>query len=277
MPTEERRARGPQPRSLIVTVYGAYARESGGWLSVQLVVRLLAELGVDEPAVRSSVSRLKRRGLLEPEPRDGVVGYALSPVAREILAAGDRRIFRTERARLGDGWVLAVFSVPETERSSRHVLRAELAALGFGTVASGVWIGPARLADDTRRALERRGLTAYVDLFTAEHLAFGDVRARVPQWWDLAGLQTHYGAYVQRWSPVLTRWRRRRGALDPTAAFRDYVGTLTDWRRLAYLDPGLPPEVLPARWQGARAADVFFALRQLLEEPAHEHVQALQR
>lgn len=265
-----------QPRSLIVTVYGAYARETGGWLSVRLVVRLLAELGVEEAAVRSSVSRLKRRGLLEQERRDGVVGYALSSSAREILVAGDRRIFGTDRSALADGWVLVVFSVPETERASRHVLRSELAALGLGTVASGVWIGPARLADDVRHALDRLRLTGYADVFTADHVAFGDLRARVAQWWDLPALEQHYGTYLQRWSPVLAAWRRRR-TVQAAPAFCDYVRTLTDWRRLPYLDPGLPVEALPARWRGSRAAEVFFGLREVLAEPAHDHVLALQR
>src|SRR5689334_6651308 len=54
-----------QPRALIVTVYGLYAREAGGWLSVASLIRLMAELGSDEPAVRSSISRLKQRGVLE--------------------------------------------------------------------------------------------------------------------------------------------------------------------------------------------------------------------
>lgn len=276
MPTEVGPARGLQPRSLIVTVYGAYARETGGWLSVRLVVRLLAELGVDEAAVRSSVSRLKRRGLLERTPRDGVVGYALSSSAREILAAGDLRIFRTDRAQLSDGWVLVVFSVPETERASRHVLRSELASLGLGTVASGTWIGPARLADDVRHALERLDLTRYAEVFHADHLAFGDLRSRAAQWWDLPALEAQYSEYVQRWSPVLAATRRRR-AVEPAPAFCDYVRTLTDWRRLPYLDPGLPAEVLPADWQGSRAAEVFFGLREVLVDPAHEHVQGLQR
>lgn len=276
MPTGAGSARAVQPRPLIVTVYGAYARETGGWLSVRLLVRLLAELGVDEAAVRSSVSRLKRRGLLEQERRGNAVGYVLSAPAREILAAGDRRIFRTDRAALADGWVLVVFSVPESQRASRHVLRSQLAAIGLGTVASGVWIGPARLAGDVRHALERLGLTGYADVFTADHVAFGDPRERVARWWDLASLEAQYETYVQDWSPVLASWRRRR-AVQPAAAFCDYVGTLTDWRRLPYLDPGLPAEVLPARWEGTRAADVFFGLRERLEDAAHDHVRALQR
>jgi phenylacetic acid degradation operon negative regulatory protein len=276
VPTDVRPGRAAQPRSLIVTVYGAYARETGGWLSVASLVRMLAELGVDEAAVRSSVSRLKRRVLLVREQRAGAVGYALSEQAQEILAAGDRRIFTAERACLEDGWVLVAFSVPETERSSRHLLRSELAALGFGTVAPGMWIGPARLAGDTVRAVERLGLTAYAEVFRAQHLAFGDLRGRVARWWDVGALQAQYGDYVEQWGPVLARWRRRR-AVDPRQAFCDYVQTLTDWRRLPYLDPGLPVEVLPARWHGTRAAEVFFTLRDLLQEPAHEHVAALQR
>src|SRR5579859_4378695 len=101
--------RGAQPRQLIVTVYGLYARAEGGWMSVASLVSLLADLGVDEPAVRSSISRLKRREILHAQRRAGAAGYELSAAARAILAEGDHRIFRRERARLADGWLLAVF------------------------------------------------------------------------------------------------------------------------------------------------------------------------
>ena len=43
-----------QPRALIVTIYGLYARESDGWFSVAALIKLMAELGVEEPAVRSA-------------------------------------------------------------------------------------------------------------------------------------------------------------------------------------------------------------------------------
>lgn len=44
------------PRSLIVTLYGAYGRERPGPLPVAELIRLMAVLGVDAPSVRSSVS-----------------------------------------------------------------------------------------------------------------------------------------------------------------------------------------------------------------------------
>ena len=271
MSIDARSSRGLRPRSLIVTVYGAYARESGGWMSVAALVRLLGDLDVDETAVRSSVSRLKRRGLLVQERRDGAVGYVVSPQLGEILEAGDRRIFGGSRALLEDGWLLVVFSVPESERASRHRLRTGLAGLGLGTVAPGVWIGPAHLADDVRAALDRLGLGSYAGLFAGSRVAHEGVAASVARWWDLDDLQAQYGAYVDEWAPVLSSWRRRRTVPQATA-FADYVCTLTQWRRLAYLDPGLPSEVLPAQWQGTRAAEVFFRLRDLLEGAAHAHV-----
>ena len=67
------------------------------------------------------------------------------------------------------------------------------------------------------------------------------------------------------------------GPAAQRAAFADYVRALTDWRRLPYLDPGLPAELLPEEWIGVRAADLFFALRARLEEPARAHVKSVSR
>jgi phenylacetic acid degradation operon negative regulatory protein len=263
-----------QPRALIVTIYGLYARDAGGWFSIAALIKLMAGLGVDEPAVRSAISRLKVRGLLESRRIDGAAGYGLSPGGQQILADGDRRIFRRPPARAADGWLLAVFSVPEHERARRHALRSRLAWLGFGTVSAGVWIAPAQLADETRDVLAADGLMAYVSLFTAGNLAFGDVGDKLGEWWDLDRLEHLYQAFIDAAAPVLARWPRA-GYAGPGQAFADYVRVLTAWRRLPFLDPGLPPEFLPPDWHGARAADLFGRLRDLLSDPARAHVLAV--
>jgi phenylacetic acid degradation operon negative regulatory protein len=293
-----------QPRHLIVTVYGLYARETGGWMSVASLISLLADLGVDEPAVRSSISRLKRREILHASRRGGIAGYELSAAAVAILAEGDHRIFRRERAKLSDGWLLAVFSVPESERHKRHLLRSQLTRLGFGTAAPGVWVAPAHLEEATWEMLGRLGLRQYADLFRADHLPGGDkvagdgevagggklaggdkvaggdtlggdeLAAKVRRWWDLDQIELLYREFLRDYEPVAERWRRPRAAARPREAFADYVRVLTGWRRLPYLDPGLPAELLPPDWIGIRAAGVFFALQSKLAAPARAHVAA---
>jgi phenylacetic acid degradation operon negative regulatory protein len=258
------------PRALIVTIYGLYARQAGGWLSIAGLIRLLAELGVDEPAVRSAISRLKQRGLLEPRRQGGAAGYGLTAHGSAVLAEGDRRIFQRPRASAADGWVIAVFSVPEDQRARRHALRSRLAWLGFGSVAAGVWIAPAQLAGPTRDLLTSDELSGYVTLFTAGHLAFGDAAEEVSRWWDLDRLEQLYQAFIDSAGPVLARWEGSGPAdpAEPGRAFADYVRVLTAWRRLPFLDPGLPAELLPPDWNGSRAADLFTRLRARLSGTA---------
>jgi len=262
------------PRALIVTVFGLYVRELGGWISVGRLIELMGHVGIGAPTVRSSVSRLKKRGVLVSERRDGVAGYALSAYGDSVLAEGDRRIFVREEPQESD-WVIAVFSVPESERDQRHALRSRLARLGFATITSGTWIAPAHVAHEARLVLARDDLEHYVELFHADHLGFGDVTSLAAEWWDLAGIDARYRQFVATFEPLLVRWQSRpRPGEFAEEAFADYVRVLTTWRELPYLDPGLPPGLLPAGWTGATAAQLFAELKETLEAPAHDYVKA---
>ncbi|MFE6748788.1 PaaX family transcriptional regulator C-terminal domain-containing protein [Kitasatospora purpeofusca] len=267
----------PRPSSLIHTVYGEFVRRLGGWISIADLIALMAELDVDAPAVRSAISRLKKAGTLLQERGDGSgTGYRLSPAMGPVFEEGDRRIFRSlEPAELADGWVVAVFSVPESERAHRHTLRSRLSWLGFGNAAPGVWLAPARVLPDARRLLERLGLDAYVHLFlSAEYAGFTDLRTAVAAWWDFPAIEGQYAAFTDTWQPALAARGSARGSgPDPAEAFRDYVPMLTQWRRLPYLDPGLPAPLLPPDWNAVTARAVFTGLHTLLAGPSLRHVE----
>ncbi|MEV5613989.1 PaaX family transcriptional regulator C-terminal domain-containing protein [Streptomyces sp. NPDC052225] len=261
------------PRSLIVTLYGAYGRDFPGPVPVAELIRLLGAAGVDAPAVRSAVSRLKRRGLLLPaRTAAGAAGYALSDAARQLLDDGDRRIYGAPDP-AGTGWVLAVFSVPESERARRHVLRSTLTGLGFGTAAPGVWLAPAGLYEETRHTLERIGCSAYVDLFRGEHLGFAATADAVARWWDLSALAKLHEAFLDEHEPVLRAWQGRPDT-PPREAYRDYLPALDSWRHLPYADPGLPAHLLPDDWPGIRSAQVFRALDERLRRAGAAFVNA---
>ncbi len=83
----------PRHQQLIVTIYGLYGRSNGGALPVSVLISMLDDLGVESSGVRSSVSRLKRRGVLESVKQGGVAAYRLAPNQEDVFQEGDRRIF----------------------------------------------------------------------------------------------------------------------------------------------------------------------------------------
>ncbi|MET0966685.1 MAG: hypothetical protein ABWZ02_09830, partial [Nakamurella sp.] len=114
--------RAGSPGSLIVSFAGSFLRQLGGWIGVADLISCLSLVGLTDPAVRQALLRLKSRGFCTAERRAGVAGYRLTEAGLHDLATGDRRIFRQSEAVPEDGWVLAVFSVPEADRHLRHRL-----------------------------------------------------------------------------------------------------------------------------------------------------------
>lgn len=248
------------PGSLIVTFAGLYLRGVGGWIAVADLIKLLGHAEQSPTAVRQALVRLKSRGLLRSEKRDARAGYALTASGEADLAIGDSRIFTYGEAAESDGWVLAVFSVPERARAERHRLRELLSWWGFGTVAAGVRIAPAALAARARAAVDTAGLGRYVSWFAARSLDAADV----PHWWDIDALSGLYGVFLARWESRSQHIEER----SPDAAFARYLMLVDDWRQFPRIDPGLPAALLPPEWPGRRAFDTFSALRDRWSEPA---------
>ena len=180
-----------------------------------------------------------------------------------MLDDGDRRIYARRSPRLSDGWVLAVFSVPEAERHKRHLLRSRLGRLGFGTAAPGVWIAPARLYEETRHTLRRLATRPVRRPVPAASTSASTATARaVARWWDLDAIAALHEEFLDAHEPVLRAWEERSAVEERdtvsernTDAYRDYLFALDSWRRLPYADPGLPAELLPEGWPGERSAD----------------------
>lgn len=268
---------GQQTQQLIVSVLALYGRDEQAPLTVARIVALLADLGVDGAATRSALSRLKKRRVLISRRESGTSTYRLNPELEEVFAEGDERIFAPRRPGPADRWLLAVFSVPESQRHLRHQIRKILGRRGFGTVGSGLWVAPEHVHTQVRRDLEREGLESFVEFFAAEHLSATSLAEKVAQWWDLPALAARYREFTDRFAPTLARWEGGPGGATPSGgtdaqAFADYVTVVTAWRRMPYVDPGLAPEHLPPAWPGLAAEAMFHTLHERLAGPARRYV-----
>lgn len=282
----------PRPQisyqQLIISLFGLYSRTPGMVFPVAALVSLLEDLGYDEPGVRSAISRLKSKGTLHAASVGNVAAYELHETLRATFIEGDERIFAERLPQYYSAWVLALFSVPESQRKLRHQLRKVLSSLGFGTVASGVWIANGRLMGQVQERLEEQDLLQYVQFFRGDYFFEGNVREQIGQWWDLKSIDATVTDFLDLYGGALDLWTAEVGS-DPAAAFREasteqcrdafryYVPMLTQWRRIPYQDPNLPDSYMPEDWKEPKARATFVQTHRLISSLAARHARQVIR
>jgi phenylacetic acid degradation operon negative regulatory protein len=261
-------ARPGSASSLLRTIVGVGLRRLGGWISIADLIRLMDAVGVTPAHTRTSVSRVKAKGLLVSSTIDGLPGYALNPDAVPMLERGDRRIFTFRQMSDGDPWCLLSFSIPEAQRDVRQQLRKRLGWIGCGVVATGLWICPAFLADEVEEIVADLGVSERATLFIAgtPRIA-GTLADAARHWWDLDHLAALHRAFIASQSDPPSGATDRQ---DARASFSRFIRALDQWRILPYLDPGLPPSALPDDWPGFDSVALFERIAARHAAPAHE-------
>lgn len=254
---EDLEARSGSATALLRTLVGSVLRPLGGWMSAAGAVQLLGSLGIPPTTARSSIARLVARGVLRREPGEsGTPGYALDASAIAMLERGDARIFGERRP--AESWCLVSFSFPERQRALRHQLRRRLAALGCGSVADGLWIGPAALEVELAEVAGDFGATLF-----AGAAPRGDLAEGLAAWYDLPSIRRVHESFLDRFGSADVS-----STIGDEEAFALWVRALDEWRVVPYRDPGLPPSALPSDWPGDASAALFTRLREALEDRA---------
>lgn len=237
-----------------------------------VLVDVLAELGVGEPATRAALARMTRRGLLEPVRSGRTVAYALTPASERVLRDAHGRIFAVDPfAPEGAGWTLVTFSVPESQRDLRHRVRAQLAWAGFGLLRDGLWIAPGEV--DVVEVLGEVAADAPgLDLaaFRAVEVDGFSAARSVRTAWRLDEIRDRHRVFQEQWSawvPAVPVAAARAGEVRPTAV-RDLTALVADWLALLRVVPRLPVEHLDDDWPSGASVRLFRGVHDALAGPA---------
>jgi phenylacetic acid degradation operon negative regulatory protein len=249
-----------RPTSFIFTLYGDMVHRlapegGGGTLWIGSLIRLMAPFGISEAAVRQAVSRMSRQGWLSPVREGNRAFYAVTERGLRRIAELSPRIYGPVIE--WDGrWRMLTYRVSEKHRERRDRLRKELGVLGWAPLSASTWISPADTLDAAREAAQACELLDAVDLFSARYDGPASDRELLERCWDLAKIAAAYREFIARYEPRLTR-ERASPTLGDERAFVERLWLVHDYRKFAYVDPGLPSELVPAHWPGTRAAAVF--------------------
>lgn len=239
-------------RSLLLTVLGEFVLPSDRPVWTSTLIGLLADLDVAEKAARQAIMRTADHGWIEPSRIGRETRWALTPAGTQLLREGTEKIYGfAAEDRPWDGrWLVVTVGVPENNRALRQRLRTQLGWAGLGALDAGTWVTP-RVARESEaaRVLAELQLREGSWSFVASAGQIGDERTLARSAWDLDAIERGYENFLELVG-------RRRPRTDRQALVAQ-VRLVQEWRRFPLLDPGLPRELLPPRWSGNRAAEVF--------------------
>ncbi len=249
-PTLSRRhaAGAVSARGLLLTVLGEFVLPTGGSAWTSAFIEIFGRLGVEEKAIRQALARTAADGWIRPERHGRRTRWRLTSDGDRLLTEGTERIYAFAGSQKAwDGsWLLVLARVPENDRPARHVLRTRLSWAGLGSPASGVWITThTERADEVEQVLRHAGVTDG-QIFSASHRGGSELSVLVGQAWDLPAIEKRYEAFLAEFASA--------PADDPLPRLIELVHA---WRRFPSIDPGLPAQLLPRGWSGARAAKLF--------------------
>ncbi len=254
---EHLRAQRGGAKALLLTVLGEFVLPSGGSAWTSTLVTVADALGIAEKNARQALARIADQGLIESERHGRQVRWSLTPSGRALLETGAARIYSLGTTFVGwdREWLMVHCPVPESQRALRNRLRTRLAFLGFGELSASLVISPHSEREGMLRAalvaLGLQGECTVLHSTTSSVRDDADLAARA---WDLDALAADYRSFSE------AQVDRRPG--NASAMFAGVVELVHDWRRFLFVDPELPPELLPAEWAGAAAAADFSALHE---------------
>lgn len=236
-------------RSILFTLLGEFVLPSEGAAWTSAVIAAFERLGVAEKATRQALMRTSNAGWLYAERVGRRTRWRLTPAAEKLLTDGAHRIYSFGPARAWDGqWVLVQVRTPESDRRARHVVQTRLAWAGFGTLGPGLWISPHTSREqEALRVLSDAGIASDAHVFVARRTGLSEPRDMVAAAWDLPEIEAEYEQFVAGF----------RAPGVPDDVLLRQLEMVHAWRRFPALDPSLPRELLPDRWSGILAAELF--------------------
>jgi phenylacetic acid degradation operon negative regulatory protein len=269
-----------RPRAAMLTLYGDYVLKRGGEIGIGSLVILLGNFGLSEQAIRSAVSRMCRAGLLKVRREEQKSYYSLTEDGHSLLTKGTQRIFVRKNHQWDRSWNIVIYSIPERMRQARDRLRLELGWLGYGPLSEATWISPYDLTKEVEDLAKRLQIKEHIQMFQAKHQGSADPKKIVSRCWDLSKIHERYAKFIAKYRPKLEEHLKRLEAgetIEPSECFVERFNLIHEYRKLPFLDPDLPRELLPENWLRPQAAALFSEYHDSLAEKANEYFDSVSK
>jgi phenylacetic acid degradation operon negative regulatory protein len=258
--------------SLIVSLFGDAILPRGGTVWIGSLIRALADFGINERLVRTSVFRLTKENWLNANQVGRRSYYSLSDVGARKFEQATIRIYGDPRQDWNGDWCLVLLA--DLSGEMKETIRKELGWLGFGAISTNVLAHPTPNTIEMEATLTRAGVDNKVVAMRGRTLGQKQdvaMRSLVHKSWNLDEIDSRYENFVSQFRPV-TRSLQKSHRPDPRLAFQIRTLLIQEYRSILLRDPLLPAELLPKSWNGTAAYRACRELYQLIYESADQYL-----
>lgn len=264
-----RRDSDPSATTILSTFFGEIVEPRDVLVPVSSIAAVVADLGISERLVRTSLSRLVAEGLLEARRIGRRSAYGVAPDAREMFRTVRARIFAARTSSWGGWWTLVIVDPAGGDGDRRARLRAELRWQGLTTLSPNVLASPVVDPPAVLSTVDRHGDLGVIvmrsQLVEGGPVSAPALAARALPLDDLAADHHHC---IQD----LALLDRALGDPSPATALALRLLVISEYRRLVLADPGLPDELLPDGWPAARTREIVARLFDRVLEPSERRL-----
>ena len=258
--------RRASPVRHVLTIFGDYWWHIDEPMPTGALVRVLGDLGLKEAAARATLARMSKSGLLVADRNGRRTTHRLTERAASIVdeEASWLDTFGVEEPAWDGLWTVLAFSIPESQRSTRHLARSRLKWLGFAPLYDGVWLSPLDHAGEAMAQLRELGLA---DVTAMRATLETSIQGGPQSAWDLQAVAEQYQEFAAAVAAT--------DATTPAAAFVERTRLMLGWQAFRVLDTGMPAELVPTGWPRVSVRRAWMQLYNRLGGPAEEHVRGV--
>jgi phenylacetic acid degradation operon negative regulatory protein len=222
-------------------------------------------------AIRQTLFRMERDQELLTRRSGRMKFYSPSPYAVAEIQAGTEKIFEPPRRDWDSQWTIVRVGLRNAAMAKhRERVIALLAVEGFAQMEANLFVHPRQAAERLYDALPAR---ARADVVIVRGTLAGDeARVALVALWRVDLLAQRFRRTMATLMQLETQMRR---GISDRDAFLMRFAVVFEYLGVAWDDPDLPAQLLPADWPGDRARRLAARLYKRLLPGATRHAEAV--
>lgn len=268
--------------SLLLFIYNNYMAKTGkDYLRLSSLLEMLGVFGKSETAIRMSLSRAVKSGLLINSKIESEVVYSLTSQGKNAINLWNEGViyfwkrYRLRHSDWNNMWYFINIEFTDDNKQRKVEFFDKLQQQGFAQINTSTWVTPYHQSDDLWSLIEKYHLGNCVTEIYGEMTIHKDMDKFLDDTFGVKKLRVSYKKFIADFSKRLVEVKLQSSAADfVEKGLALPVLHELGWNFFAISsdDAVLPKQILPD-WEGDTAALIMKEMREILSDASYKYLE----